>query len=126
MDVSYCLRLLSSAIAIKYHNVVGCGYLIVLLLLSSTKSLLFAATYICIFRMKSNLTVSFPSTNRLNLDALVKFPPPNDESYLVLGKFDGGRNMNEIKYLVSYRTLNSGHKYGSTGNVSRFRESVKT
>lgn len=78
------------------------------------------------FRMKSNLTVSFPSTNRLNLDALVKFPPPSDESYLVLGKFDGGRNMDEIEYLVSYRTLNSGHKYGSTGNVSRFRESVQT
>lgn len=82
--------------------------------------------FVCIHidSMKSNLTISFPSTNRLNLDALVKFPPPSEESYLVLVNFDGGRNMDEIEYLVSYRTLSSGHKYGSTGNVSRFRESV--
>lgn len=70
--------------------------------------------------MRSNLTLSFPSTNKVNLDAVVKFPPPNDESYLVVARLDGGRNMDEIEYLVSYRTLNSGHKYGSTGNVSRF------
>lgn len=74
--------------------------------------------------MRSNVTVSFPSTNKVNFNAVVKFPPPSEEWYLVAAKFDGGRNMDEIEYLVSYRTQNSGHKYGSTGNVSRFTESV--
>lgn len=74
--------------------------------------------------MRSNLTLTFPNTNKLNLDAVVKFPPPSDESYIVLARFDGGRNMDEIEYLVSYRTQNSGHKYGSMGNVSRFTATV--
>lgn len=70
------------------------------------------------FRMSSNLTVTFPNTNKLNLDVKIKFPPPSEEEYNVLGRLDGGRNMDNIQYLVKYRTLRSGHKYGSSGNVS--------
>lgn len=72
--------------------------------------------------MMSNATLAFPGANRINLDATIKFPPPKDESYLVVGNLDGGDNMDDIKYLVRYRTLQSGHKYGSSGNVSTLGE----
>lgn len=70
--------------------------------------------------MASNLTLSFPGNHKISVDGKLKFPPPNNETHEITGRLDGGRNMDDIKYLINYQTLLSGLRYGSSGNVSIF------
>jgi hypothetical protein len=66
----------------------------------------------------SNVTLSLPNYQNMNLEAHVKLPSPIKEVYSLAGKLRYDKDLRTVEYLGKYRTANSKKMYGSWGNVS--------
>ncbi|KAJ3640007.1 hypothetical protein Zmor_003331 [Zophobas morio] len=66
----------------------------------------------------SNVTLSLPNYQNMNLEAHVKPPSPIKEVYSLAGKLRYDKDLRTVEYLGKYSTANSKKTYGSWGNVS--------
>ncbi|KYB29704.1 hypothetical protein TcasGA2_TC031518 [Tribolium castaneum] len=66
----------------------------------------------------SNVILSLPNYQNMNLEAHVELPAPIKEVYSLAGKLRYDKDLRTVEYLGKYRTANSKKRYGSWGNVS--------